>query len=168
MVVIRKEVTAEGETIPYQQTDLHVTTEVGGKNDRVRMPWPVTVAHKMDEKSPFYDLNPKDILNAQFEIIVTLNSTTEETGNAICVKTSYLPNEILWGHQFDHDLVLYDKIKGKYQVLHSRIHNSVTDDTPRHSAKQLDRVRAKRSSSGFIMSAAAAKRATFQRVNTVM
>ena len=36
--------------------------------------------------SPLYDLAPRDILSKQFEIIVTLDGTTQETGNQIQVR----------------------------------------------------------------------------------
>lgn len=49
------------------------------------MLWPVTVAHKMDHDSVFYNMTPRDILAAQFEIVITLEGVTEETGNTIQV-----------------------------------------------------------------------------------
>jgi len=148
MVIIKKEVTDEGETIPYQLADLTVTTEIEEENDRVLILWPVTIGHKIDEDSPLYDMNPRDILNSQFEIIMTLEGVTEETGNTIQVRTSYLPNEILWGHQFDHNVLVYDKKMGSYQIFHSRVNKTAMDDTPRLSARQLD-MRSKRNSSGL-------------------
>ena len=90
MVIIKKEVTDEGETIPYQLADLTVTTEIEEENDRVLILWPVTIGHKIDEDSPLYDMNPRDILNSQFEIIMTLEGVTEETGNTIQVRTFFL------------------------------------------------------------------------------
>ena len=72
-----------------------------------------------------------------FQIIVTLGGVTEETGNSIQVKTSYVPNEIMWGHQFDHNILEYDTKAGCYQILHSKIHAIDADETPRLSAKQL-------------------------------
>ena len=85
MVIIKKEITDEGETIPYQLADLDVTTEVDGENDRVLILWPVTIAHRIDEESPFYDMNPRELLSSQFEVILTLEGVTEETGNTIQV-----------------------------------------------------------------------------------
>merc|ERR1711971_1532803 len=148
MVIIKKEVTDEGETIPYQLADLTVTTEIEEENDRVLILWPVTIAHKIDEDSPLYDMNPRDILNSQFEVIMTLEGVTEETGNTVQVRTSYLPNEILWGHKFDHNVLVYDKKMGSYQIFHSRVNKTAMDDTPRLSARQLD-MRSKRNSSGL-------------------
>ena len=64
------------------------------------------------------------------------------------MRTSYLPNEILWGHQFDHNVLIYDKKMGSYQVHHSRVNKTLLDDTPRVSARQLH-MRSKRNSSGL-------------------
>ena len=64
------------------------------------------------------------------------------------VRTSYLPNEILWGHKFDHNVLVYDKKQGSYQIFHSRVNKTAMDDTPRLSARQLD-MRSKRNSSGL-------------------
>ena len=47
MIVIQKEVTDEGEEIPFQLTDLECGTEVDGENDRVFLLWPVTIGHKV-------------------------------------------------------------------------------------------------------------------------
>ena len=44
------------------------------------------------QDSPFYEMGPRDLLSSQFEIIVTLEGVTEETGNTIQVRSSYLPN----------------------------------------------------------------------------
>ena len=85
MLVIQKEVTEEGEEVPYQLTDLVCTSEVDGDNDRVLMMWPVTIGHKIDDESPFYEMSPQEMLKSQFEIVVTLEGVTEETGNTIQV-----------------------------------------------------------------------------------
>ena len=39
MVVIQKEITEEGEIIPWQQSDLECGSEADGTNDRVLMLW---------------------------------------------------------------------------------------------------------------------------------
>ena len=152
MVCIKKEITEEGEVIPYQQSDLECGSESDGSNDRVLILWPTTIAHKIDEDSPFYEMGPRDLLSSQFEVIVTLEGVTEETGNTIQVRTSYLPNEVLWGHHFDNNIVSYDKKLACYIVAHSIINHTATDDTPRISAKQLDRRRgnSNRHSSGGV------------------
>ena len=56
---------------------------------------------RIDEESPFWKMSPKDILSTNFEIIVTLDSVIESTGNTTQARSSYLPNEILWGFRWD-------------------------------------------------------------------
>ena len=36
--------------------------------------------------------------------------------NCLKVRTSYLPNEILWGYRFEHSCVAYDQKAAKYVV----------------------------------------------------
>ena len=98
----------------------------------------MTISHKIDEESPFYEMTPRDILNSQFEIVATLEGVTEETGNTVQARSSYLPNEILWGHHFENATVNYDKKAGVYSVNHGMINKTVVDLTPRCSAKQLE------------------------------
>ena len=84
-------------------------------------------------------MGPRDLLTSQFEIIVTLEGVTEETGNTIQVRSSYLPNEILWGHHFDNNVLNYDKKVAVYIVNQRILNKTATDDTPRISARQLFR-----------------------------
>ena len=52
------------------------------------------------------------------------------------VRTSYLPSEILWGHDLA-PLLTYQKDNGRYKVDFSQFHNVVAVDTPELSAKAL-------------------------------
>lgn len=84
--------------------------------------WPVTMSHRIDSDSPLYRLKPQDLHQSgkKFEILVVLEGVTEETGNSIQVRNSYLPNEILWGHHFSDDCIEYDAKKGNYAIHHER------------------------------------------------
>ena len=64
------------------------------------MMWPFTVAHRIDKRSPLYSLGPKELLASKFEMVVTLEGIVEPTGNSVQARTSYLPNELLWGHRY--------------------------------------------------------------------
>ena len=55
---------------------------------------------RIDEDSPFWKMSPKELLASNFEIIVTLDSVIESTGNTTQARSSYLPNEILWGFRY--------------------------------------------------------------------
>ena len=88
------------------------------------------------------------LFRKQFEIIVTLEGITPETGNTVqvCdeenkknqiqiilfqVRTSYLPNEILWGYRFENSCVTYDKHQAKYAINIGNMDKIVPDTTPR-------------------------------------
>jgi hypothetical protein len=45
----------------------------------------VIVYWQIDNDSAFYNMTPRDILAAQFEVVITLEGVTEETGNTIQV-----------------------------------------------------------------------------------
>ena len=50
----------------------------------------------------------------------------------IQVRTSYLPNEILWGYRFENTCVTYDKSQAKYVVNIGNMDKIVADNTPRY------------------------------------
>ena len=75
-------------------------------------------------------MSPEDLLTAKFEMILTLEGTTPETGNNIQVRPSYLPHEILWGYQFRHNCVQFDSEEQKYEVSFDSFNDIVKDDTP--------------------------------------
>ena len=52
------------------------------------------------------------------------------------VRTSYLPSEILWGHDLS-PLLTYQKDNGRYKVDFSQFHNVMAVDTPEMSAKDM-------------------------------
>ena len=56
-----------------------------------------------------------EMAHDKFEIVVGLEGTIESTSSTFQARTSYLPDEILWGHRFE-PMVLYRKDHNKYQV----------------------------------------------------
>ena len=133
-----QEITDEGVVIPNFQTELSCGVHLDGTQDYLLLLWPTIISHKIDEESPFFEMTPQELLSSNFELIVTLEGSVEETGNTIQVRTSYLPNEILWGHRFDNDVMTYDAKKSGYK-LNTNITNVTIDDkyTPRMSAEKL-------------------------------
>ena len=61
--------------------------EMDGSQDFFQMFWPVVVSHKIDEKSPLYNMSARDIAEHTFEIILTMEGITPETGNTVQVRT---------------------------------------------------------------------------------
>ena len=47
------------------------------------------------------------------------------------MRTSYLPNEILWGYRFEQSCVSYDQKAAKYVVSVHNLDKVVADNTPR-------------------------------------
>merc|ERR550532_3958985 len=137
--MVKREVTEEGEVIPYHLESMDFGTELGGDQDFFQMFWPTIISHKIDEESPLYEFSARDISSKmQFEIILTMEGITPETGNTIQVRTSYLPNEILWGYRFEHSCVAYDQKAAKYVVSVNNLNRVIADNmTPRCSAKEF-------------------------------
>ena len=83
---LAKRVTREGEVVPYHLEHMAFSSsmlESGG--DYMQLFWPLVVSHRIDSSSPLYKLGPSQIREATFEVIVTLEGTTPETGNTIQV-----------------------------------------------------------------------------------
>merc|ERR1719348_507741 len=73
---------------------------------------------------------------ARFELLVVLEGTNETSNMTFQARTSYLPNEILWGHRFE-SMLLYRKDHNKFQVNFSAFHSTYEVDTPICSARTL-------------------------------
>ena len=135
--------------IPYHLQRMEFGAEIDGTEDFFQMFWPTVLSHKIDADSPLWELSARDISSKQFEIVLTMEGTTPETGNTVQVmlgghlqilsyilhmkqvRTSYVPSEILWGYRFEHKCVSYDKSLAKYGVSYTSINSFVPDRTPR-------------------------------------
>ncbi|XP_050684428.1 G protein-activated inward rectifier potassium channel 3-like isoform X2 [Leptidea sinapis] len=137
--LIMKKITREGELLPFYQQELKVGAD--GEEDRLMFIWPMTIVHKINEKSPLYNLSASDMLRERFEIVVMLEGVIESTGMTTQARSSFLPSEILWGHRFE-TMVSFRKETGEYEVDYTRFNNTYEVDTPLCSAKQLDELRA--------------------------
>jgi len=136
---LAKKTTKEGEVVPYHLETMKFGSSMEDEDsDYLQLFFPLVVAHKIDASSPLFELSPKDLQAKQFEIILSLEGTTPETGNTIQVRTSYLPSEILWGQRFQHTTVAYDKDASKFGITYSTIDAMEDDNTPRMSAKILE------------------------------
>ncbi|XP_039754589.1 G protein-activated inward rectifier potassium channel 3 isoform X3 [Pararge aegeria] len=137
--IIRRKITREGELLPFYQQELKVGAD--GEEDRLMFIWPMTIVHKINEKSPLYNLSASDMLRERFEIVVMLEGVIESTGMTTQARSSYLPSEVQWGHRFE-TMVSFRKDTGEYEVDYTRFNNTYEVDTPLCSAKQLDELRA--------------------------
>jgi len=128
--VVRNETTQEGEEIPHHLFAIEFGTDLDGTQDFFQLFWPIVLSHRIDEASPLWEVSPMDLITEKFEIILTLEGTTPETGNNIQVRTSYLPSEILWGYKFEHSCVKFNEDIGKYEVSFDTLNTIIKDNTP--------------------------------------
>jgi len=133
--VVRNQVTEEGEEIPHHLHAIEFGTDLDGTQDFFQLFWPIVLSHRIDENSPLWEVSPEMLLTENFEIVLTMEGTTPETGNNIQVRTSYVPREILWGYKFEHSCVHFDQGTGKYEVTFDTLNTIVQDDTPKMSAQ---------------------------------
>jgi len=121
-ILISKRVTEEGEVLPYHQAELDVGTDSEGEEDEIFFIWPTTLVHKIDEESPFYGMSARDFLKKRYEIVVILEGVIEQTGNTIQARSSYLPNEVLWGYRFVN-LLNFKHSESEYKIDYSSFHS---------------------------------------------
>ena len=71
-------------------------------------------------------------------VVSIVRSYNSKLQTLLQVRTSYLPNEILWGHRFEHESMRYAKNEGHYTILHNSMNKTLVDKTPRKSAKVVE------------------------------
>ncbi|KAJ1528100.1 hypothetical protein ONE63_008016 [Megalurothrips usitatus] len=133
--LIRRKTTREGEVLPYHQQELQVGGD--GEEDKIFFIWPTTIVHKITPESPLYAMSAADMIRERFEIVVILEGVIESTGMTTQARSSYLPNEILWGHRFE-PMVSFKKEQGEYEVDYSLFNKTREVDTPLCSSQALD------------------------------
>ncbi|XP_030762646.1 G protein-activated inward rectifier potassium channel 3-like [Sitophilus oryzae] len=101
--------------------------------------WPLDVRHKIDSKSPFWDLSAKDLIFKRFEIIVMLEGESLATSFVSRTVTSYLSREIKWGYKFNQ-CTSWDKVARKYVVNHRLFNKTEEVQMPLCSAQRLSEV----------------------------
>nr|XP_020452798.1 ATP-sensitive inward rectifier potassium channel 12-like isoform X2 [Monopterus albus] len=134
--LIKPHVTAEGEYLPLEQTDIDVGYDEG--LDRLFLVSPLVVVHEINKNSPLYDLSRSDLQKENFEIVVILEGMVEATAMTTQARSSYLAREILWGHRFEP--VVFEK-GDRYHVDYSRFHKTYeVPSMPNCSARELSQM----------------------------
>ena len=64
-------------------------TDLDGTQDFFQLFWPIVLSHRIDEASPLWSVSPTDLVTEKFEIILTMEGTTPETGNNIQVEDEH-------------------------------------------------------------------------------
>ncbi|KAM4039920.1 ATP-sensitive inward rectifier potassium channel 8 [Anomaloglossus baeobatrachus] len=131
--VVRKTVTPEGEVIPIHQIDVPVDNSIESNN--IFLVAPLIISHVIDKRSPLYDVCATDLSTQDLEVIVLLEGVVETTGITTQARTSYITEEILWGHRF---VPIVSEEEGVYSVDYSKFGNTTKVATPRCSARELD------------------------------
>ncbi|KAG5681936.1 hypothetical protein PVAND_011338 [Polypedilum vanderplanki] len=133
--LIKTKTTKEGEIMSQYTTELSVGTD-GCASDLFFI-WPMIVCHKINQESPLYNISASDLIQQErFEIVVILEGTVESTGQTTQARSSYLAQEILWGHRFE-PVVTYNKEKQGYEIDYSKFDSTLQVDTPLCSAREL-------------------------------
>ncbi|XP_034532100.1 ATP-sensitive inward rectifier potassium channel 10-like [Notolabrus celidotus] len=96
--LLQTSLTKEGETVRLDQRN--VPFQVDTSSDSPFLIIPLTFYHIIDENSPLRAWATKDPELADFELLVIMSATVEPTSATCQVRTSYLPDEILWGYEF--------------------------------------------------------------------
>lgn len=81
------------------------------------------------------------------ETVSMFSGVIESTGMTTQARSSYLPNEILWGHRFE-TLVSFKKETGEHEVDYSLFNNTYVVDTPLCSAHDLKKLISLRAHTG--------------------
>ncbi|KAK1882969.1 ATP-sensitive inward rectifier potassium channel 15 [Dissostichus eleginoides] len=103
-------VTEEGEKTQIHQSSVDFFMDSSGECPFLILP--LTFYHVLDEHSPLTGLNAENLQTRDFELLVTLNATMESTAATCQSRTSYVPQEILWGYEFKP--VLFSTTGGRY------------------------------------------------------
>lgn len=110
--LLRTTTTPEGETIIMDQLNIDFMVDAG--KDTLFFVCPLTLYHIIDKTSPFFEMAVDTLHKQQFELVVFFDGTAESTSSTCQVRTSYIPQEIMWGYNF---LPIISRSKeGKYQV----------------------------------------------------
>ncbi|KAG7455802.1 hypothetical protein MATL_G00244850 [Megalops atlanticus] len=131
--VVRKTTTPEGEVIPIHQIDIQ--TESATSSNSIFLLAPLIICHVIDKDSPLYDLSAMELQCSDLEVIVILEGVVETTGITTQARTSYVAEEIQWGHRF---VPIVTEEEGVYSVDYSKFGNTVRVATPSCSARELD------------------------------
>ena len=82
-----------------------------------------TVMHEIDRDSPLYGASAASLEAQNAELVVTATGIDETIAQRVHARTSYLPDEILWGHRFA-DVIGWTE-DGSRVIDYRRFHDTV-------------------------------------------
>jgi len=133
--LLRRRISQEGE-IFQEMKNLKISPDTT-EESCIFFVWPLDIVHVIDEESPFYEISEADLVKERFELLVVMEGTNETSNMTFQARTSYLPQEIMWGHRFEQ-MLLYRRDHNKFQVNFSAFHSTYEVDTPLCSARNLE------------------------------
>jgi hypothetical protein len=74
------------------------------------------VVHPIDGRSPLYLETPESLRNSRSELLVLLSAFDETFSATVKTRTSYIPDEVLWGYRFANAFVFGRAAKNKVTV----------------------------------------------------
>ena len=108
--LLHPKVTQEGEKTLVHQSSVNFYMDSSSECPFLILP--LTFYHVLDESSPLVGLTADNLHTRDFELLVTLNATMESTAATCQSRTSYVPQEILWGYEFKP--VLFSNNNSRY------------------------------------------------------
>lgn len=83
---------------------------------------PTTIIHRFEPSSPLYKMSLEDLRKADFELVVSFTYTDDSTGILHQTRTSYTPDEILWGHLFEEMI----RVNRRHYMMDYNLFNNTT------------------------------------------
>lgn len=145
-IYISDKISAEGTVYPLYQTQMEF--QAHGMDSQVFLMWPIILRHKIDEKSPLWQMKYEDILANTFEIIFVLEGTIESTGEICQARTSYTSKDIQWGYRFEN-MVDFNSEKGQWQANFRLFNELIISPMPKISAKTIAELYRGRGDEGY-------------------
>ncbi|XP_069005126.1 inward rectifier potassium channel 16-like [Embiotoca jacksoni] len=108
------------------------------QNQDIVLATPATIIHKLEPGSPLYSLGPDDLLEENFELVVSFTYTGDSTGVLHQTRTSYTAADIRWGQRFQDMLKMGKK---HYKVNYALFNETTWVPVPLLSAEMYDRRR---------------------------
>ena len=86
---------------------------------------PLAACHIIDKDSPLYHYSQEKLQEEVCEIVVILEAIIEPTGKVVQTRTSYMPEQIKWGHVFSKMVDEDNTIRNEnYTINFSKFHST--------------------------------------------
>lgn len=81
-----------------------------------------TIVHPITEDSPLWGLTQQDLASQEAEFLILLSGTDETFAQSVHARTSYKPNEVIWGARFSNIYTTTDN-DGSTGIDVARLHD---------------------------------------------